>query len=62
MHSLGRALSLGMGPDLAVCGFFCLTRILPVGDVFLPYSVKTLGVVTGVFCDGLAFYKGIFEV
>jgi len=55
MHSLGRALSLGIGTDLVVCGFFCSICVHLVGDVFLPYSVTTLGAVLGACCDGLAF-------
>ena len=43
MHCLGRALSLGIGANLAVCGFFLLIRVL-AGYVFLLYSVITLGV------------------
>ena len=54
MHGFGRALSLGIGADLIGCRFFCFIWGL-VGYVFLLYSVTTLGVVMGVFCDGLAF-------
>jgi len=61
-HYLGRALSLVIGTDLVVCGFFCLLCVLLMGYVFLPYFVTTLGVVMGVYCDRVAFYQGILGV
>ena len=63
MHSLGRALSLGMGADLAVTYVGFLPYLRPsCGRCIPPLFCKNAGSSNGGLLRGLAFYKGIFEV